>query len=93
MPKEQGAPRVLWGMNTKEIRSPGQIVEVVRGAGNIIEVLEASLDELKKGGDGDKAPKGTRLARLTGTAQGLLSAERTALTCETEREARPLRPP
>ncbi len=29
--------------------------------------------------DGDKAPKGTRLARLTGTAQGLLSAERTAL--------------
>ena len=34
-------------MNTKEIRSPGQIVEVVRGRGNIIEVLEASLDELK----------------------------------------------
>jgi nicotinate-nucleotide pyrophosphorylase (carboxylating) len=29
--------------------------------------------------DGQKVAKGTRLARLTGTAQGLLSAERTAL--------------
>ncbi len=55
---------------------------VVCGIPVALEVLARLAPEAKVevfAQDGQWAPKGTRLMRMTGTAQGLLSAERTAL--------------